>query len=211
MNWKEWNFKRCSVALLLVLGALLAISPAGQVKSHELAPQEIVASILSNSDQVSPDNLADWLIKNRPDLLIVDIRSPEEYQQYHIPGAINIPLSRIFDAESIEMLDDGDRTIVLYSNGERHAAQAWVMLHQYGIHSYVLLGGLNYWAKAILNPEKPDNLAAANSEVLRYQFRKAASAYFSGTAVAPTAETASPAKAKPKIQFKRKKKVDEGC
>ena len=31
------------------------------------------------------------LMDERDDILIVDVRNPEEYAQGHIPGAINVP------------------------------------------------------------------------------------------------------------------------
>ena len=36
------------------------------------------------------------LIKQSPDLVtIIDVRSPEEYAEMHIPGAVNIPLTEL--------------------------------------------------------------------------------------------------------------------
>jgi rhodanese-related sulfurtransferase len=125
------------------------------------------------------------------------MRSAEEFAQYHIPGEMNIPFTKLFDEEAKEMLS-GDETIVLYSNGGTRAAQAWVLLKQMGIESYVLLGGLNYWTEAILNPKAPNTLAA-DSEILKYQFQKSAAGYFApGGAVAAPADSAT-APAKPKV------------
>jgi hypothetical protein len=104
-------------------------------------------------------------------------------------------------------------TIVLYSNGGTHAAQAWVMLRQFGIQGYVLLGGLNYWASAILNPQPPGDLAA-DSEILQYQFRRSAAGYFNGGGLAIEGSNSSEKeiRPKPKIKlFKKKKKGEEGC
>jgi hypothetical protein len=86
------------------------------------------------------------------------------------------------------------------------------MLKQMGIDSYVLLGGLNYWVSAILNPEPPDDLVA-DPEVLDYQFRKSASEYFNkgGISVDKNEKQEQKQVAPPKIKFKRKKKAEEGC
>jgi hypothetical protein len=105
-----------------------------------------------------------------------------------------------------------DYTIVVYSNGGTHSAQAWVLLKQMGIECYTLLGGLNYWAGAIMNPQPPDDLAA-DSEILQYQFRKSASGYFNGgnTVTEQNTRENTPPPV-PKRTFKRKKKGgDEGC
>ncbi len=211
MNLKLFCDRRIGVAVLLSLGAILAISPAGTIKPALTSPLEIADVIFQSNDQVSPEELAEWLIDKRADLMIVDLRTPEEYQNYHIESAINIPLTRLFTPEGLEEMNT-DATIILYSNGESHAAQAWVLLKQLGIDAYMLNGGLNYWAEAIINPQPPGELVA-DSEILKYQFRKAASAYFSGaTATKVRGKSVKPRKPAKKVTFKRKRnKVDEGC
>ncbi|NIV72646.1 hypothetical protein GWN26_11905 [Candidatus Saccharibacteria bacterium] len=205
--------RKFAVALLLILGALLAISPAGLRKSMDYSPQQIASSIASRSDHVTAEEVAKWVIDKRPDILIVDIRSSEEYNQYHIPGAMNIPFAKLFEEASLDMLKR-NYNIILYSNGETHSGQGWVMLKQMGINNYIMMGGLNYWTKAILNPDPPDDLAA-DPEILRYQFRKAASDYFNngGTSVKERREPSDQPEPKPKKlnKFKRQDKMAEGC
>ncbi len=203
--------KQFGAAFLVIMGGLLAISPAGLQQANQLTPKELAATITSNTAFVSVEEVAAWLIDKRPDLILVDIRSSEEYSQYHIPEAQNIPIAVLFEEESLEQLND-DYTIVLYSNGNTYAAQAWVMLRHMGIENYVMMGGLNYWTNAILNPEVPNDLAA-DDEILQYQFRKAASGYFTGGGIAVDrqAETSQP-KPKPKPKKRvRKKGGEEGC
>lgn len=205
--------RQTAVIMLLMLGALLAISPAGLRKTSPGSPAEIAAAITSESDHITAEDLAARIIDKDPDLMIVDLRPAEEYQRYHIPGAINIPLSRLFEAEFLEQLDE-NKTTVLYSNGGAHSAQAWVLLKQAGIDAYTLLGGLNYWAEAILNPGQPGDLAE-DSEVLQYQFRKSASGYFNrdGVEIQQPSPSQSPQPSQPKTTpvQKKKKKAGEGC
>ncbi len=211
MKLKQIFTRQCAAGMLLLLGLLLALSPAGQRTSLQSSPKEIALAIVSRSDHVTAEEVADWLINKRPDIQLIDVRTSEEYQQYHIPGAVNIPLAKLFDDEYLYQIDP-DKIIVLYSNGGTHAAQAWVLLRQMGIESYVLLGGLNYWVQAILNPQPPDDLVA-DQEILLYEFRKSASQYFTGgqAQVKQTEQAKQAPRPKPKFKFKRKKKADEGC
>lgn len=211
MNWRMLLDRRYGVALLILLGVLLALSPAGTRKASTISPQALAEAITNESDHLAAEELAKWLIDKKPDLLVVDMRSAEEYVQYHIPGAVNIPFNKLFDPEAQETLSN-DNTIVLYSNGGTHAAQAWVLLKQMGIESYVLLGGLNYWAEAILNPKAPNDLVA-DTEILKYQFQKSASGYFApgGAIAAPADSAAAPTKSKVQIDPKQKKKARAGC
>ncbi len=209
MNWKALFDRKFAVAILLLLGGLLAISPAGLRKSEILSTKELAAAITSRSLYATAEELSAWIIDKKADLNIIDLRSSVQFHEYHIPGASNIPLAKLFDEESLEQLPH-DLTTILYSNASTDAAQAWILLKQKGVDSYVLMGGLNYWAKAILNPEAPGDLVA-DSEILQYQFRKAASGYFKeGLGINQSGEK-SPVKPKPKIKFKKKKSAEEGC
>lgn len=211
MNWRMLLDRRFGVTLLILLGVLLAFSPAGTRKAATFSPQALAEAITNESDHIAAEELAKWLIDKKPDLLVVDMRSAEEFAQYHIPGAVNIPFNKLFEPDARETLAN-DKTIVLYSNGGTHAAQAWVLLKQMGIESLVLLGGLNYWTEAILNPKAPNELMA-DSEILKYQFQKSASGYFApgGAIAAPADSAAAPAKPKVPIDAKQKKKARAGC
>lgn len=211
MNWHLLFDRRFGAALLILLGVLLAFSPAGTRKASTISPQVLAEAITNEADHITAEQLAKWLIDKKPDLLVVDMRSAEEFAQYHIPGAVNIPFNKLFDPEAQETMA-GDNTIVLYSNGGTHAAQAWVLLKQMGIESFVLLGGLNYWTEAILNPKAPNELVA-DSEILKYQFQKSASGYFApgGTVSASADSSRAPTKPKVQIDAKQKKKARAGC
>ncbi len=206
----QFNKKHAAV-LVLLLGAFLAITPAGlrQVDSH--SPDGLAQAIVSKSNLVTPDQLSEWIIDERPDLLIVDLRSPQEFTDYHIKGAVNMPLSSLFEDDNLDLFSE-DMVNVLYTNGEAHASQAWLLLQQKRIDTFVLAGGLNHWVKAILNPSPPSDLAP-DSEVLQYQFRKSASGFFSGgNVVSGQQATKELPKATPKIKFRKmKKKAEEGC
>jgi len=203
--------RRFAVVLLMIFGALLAFSPAGLRTTSSFSPQALAKAIIGEQDHLEAEELAKWLIDKKPDLLVVDIRSAEEFAQYHIPGSTSIPFNKLSDAEAVDMLS-GDKTVVLYSNGGTHAAQAWVLLKQMGIESLVLLGGLNYWAEAILNPQAPTDLVA-DSEILKYQLRKGASGYFTGGSTVAVRNDSAATTAKPKVEIKldKKKKARGGC
>ena len=46
-------------------------------------------------------------------MIILDVRTPEEFASGHIPGAINIPYTHL-PARLSELPDEGDKDIVLY-------------------------------------------------------------------------------------------------
>ena len=55
----------------------------------------IVAFLLmKHLTQVTPATAREWLDKGA---LVIDVRSPEEFQERHLPGVINIPLGQLGD------------------------------------------------------------------------------------------------------------------
>jgi rhodanese-related sulfurtransferase len=72
-------------------------------------------------------------------IVLVDVRSPEEFAAGHIPGAVNIPVDQVAGRLD-EFRAFGDREIVLYCRSGRRAGQAAEVLSAAGI------GGLRHLA-----------------------------------------------------------------
>lgn len=61
----------------------------------------------------------------------IDVRVPEQYQQEHIQGAVNIPLKDLKAKIASEVPDKTD-TVKLYCNSGRQSGQAKDMLTEMG-------------------------------------------------------------------------------
>ncbi|WP_289107976.1 rhodanese-like domain-containing protein [uncultured Dubosiella sp.] len=70
---------------------------------------------------------------------IIDVRTPEEYDSGHIPGAINIPLN-----ECSKVRLDPDRQYELYCLSGRRAQVAQTILKERGYH-VENIGGIEDW------------------------------------------------------------------
>ncbi|MAR91358.1 MAG: rhodanese-like domain-containing protein [Pseudomonadota bacterium] len=77
----------------------------------------------------------------------IDVRTPEEYSQGHVPGAINVPHDRIQQQlDKIEHLKH--QPILIYCRSGRRAALAEATLSQLGFETiYHLQGDMNAWKK----------------------------------------------------------------
>ncbi|MBK7410092.1 MAG: hypothetical protein IPJ40_19785 [Saprospirales bacterium] len=128
------------------------------------------------------------MIQKDPSLLLVDVRSHEEYDAYSLPGAINIPLGNLLSPEDQAQLNCEEYFVVFYSNGTVLAEKAWMISRRLGCtNSFVLKGGLNEWTATILNPQEPP-ATASSAAFEQYQLRKAASLYFAGGSKSMEAE-----------------------
>jgi rhodanese-related sulfurtransferase len=195
--------------VIILFGLLVAMIPENTTQQYKLTANEMLEEVQYGSELIHPDELADWLINKDPSIQLIDVRSPEEYENFSLGNAINIPLSDILSDEWVDYLDQGVIMNILYSNGSTNSNEAWMILRQLGYeNNYVLQGGLNYWVETILNPQTP-KVTDPNDEIAKYDFRKGASQYFGGATVSTTASSAQTTK-KPIIKRKKKKKAPEG-
>ncbi|MFJ0493581.1 thiosulfate sulfurtransferase PspE [Citrobacter werkmanii] len=72
----------------------------------------------------------------------IDVRVPEQYQQQHIQGAVNIPLKEMKARIATEVPDKTD-TVKLYCNSGRQSGQAKDMLVEMGYTQVTNEGGIN--------------------------------------------------------------------
>ena len=93
--------------------------------------------------QISMDE-AITLMQEETGYLILDVRTPEEFQQGHIPGAINIPNETI-GSEEIPQLPDKEQLILVYCRSGNRSKQASGKLAALGYTNIVEFGGILDW------------------------------------------------------------------
>ena len=78
------------------------------------------------------------------DYIILDVRTPEEFSEKHIPGAINVANETI-GSEEIPELPDKDQLILVYCRSGNRSKQASEKLVKLGYTNIVEFGGINSW------------------------------------------------------------------
>lgn len=87
---------------------------------------------------------AQRIMKANPDAIVLDVRTPEEYQKKHIPGALLIPIEDIRGGK-LSKLPDKDATILIYCWTGRRAEDAAEYLIKRGYKKIYEFGGLIDW------------------------------------------------------------------
>ncbi|MYA96707.1 MAG: rhodanese-like domain-containing protein [Nitrospinae bacterium] len=80
-------------------------------------------------------------------VVVVDARSPEAYEEEHIPGAINIP-HREMNPDTTAHLD-GDALVVTYCDGIgcNASTKGALNMTRLGFRVKELMGGLDWWKR----------------------------------------------------------------
>ena len=170
------SYQFLALILIVLAGGLLVIPK--QQKHEGITPELFVKNMLSTERYISTDVLADRMINEDPVLLLVDTRNTGDFEKFSLPNAINIPLSKFFDQELNPYLDQEIYDVVLFSNDNFTADEAWLIGNRMGYQRlYVLEGGLNAWFQTIINPAFPKETMSREAYEL-YAFRRAAGKYF---------------------------------
>lgn len=77
-------------------------------------------------------------------ITILDVRTQDEFDEYHIPGAILIPNETI-GTEALEALPDFDREILVYCRSGNRSRQAAEKLAEAGYIKVYDFGGIKDW------------------------------------------------------------------
>jgi phage shock protein E len=130
--------------LFLLLFALLLVSCGG---TDTAAP-----AVEQNADQAPPD-LAPEVdvqtvaqIKDREDVVVLDVREQWEYDEGHIPGVVLIPLGEV-----PSRLDEipTDKTVIVTCRTGNRSGQATEFLRQNGFDNvHNMQGGIVAWEQA---------------------------------------------------------------
>lgn len=108
---------------------------------------EIINPFIDKTDHLSPSEFTEYVSEN-PDVVIIDLRSNNEYNAGHIRNAINIERGYL-ETSATEKFTNPNAKIVLYCIGGGISAMAQLTLKSYGYKNVIdIAGGVkNYTGK----------------------------------------------------------------
>lgn len=165
--------------LLVVLAGGLLFLPE-KYNYHQTSPEKLMWDIVNSSRFASTDGVANMIINDDPNLLLIDVRPTDDFSVFSLPGSLNLPIDSITTAYADDILSMENLIKIFISDDDIKADQVWILAARQGYKNiYVMKGGLNNWIRTIINPEAPAELSPPDEFEL-YEFRKAASNYFTG-------------------------------
>jgi len=117
------------IALLVVLASCTSAQPI-----KKLTRQQAIEAMMS-----------DTLI------VLVDVRTPQEFNEGHVSGAINIPLDTIETSFESQFEDKNVRLFIICRSGNR-SAQAASILQRLGYTDITDIGGILNWPQPLVQP-----------------------------------------------------------
>ncbi len=170
-----------AIAFVLALLAMIVHNPKESGRLS-MDVQELARIIQREEDHVTPEELASLLMNGTGNVQLIDVRDSTMYASYHIPSAERLDIATLVQSP-ISKRD----TVVLYSEGGIHAAQAWMLMAAKGYRNvFTLRGGLIEWNEKVLFPTVTSEVPA--EERKRIQER----AMFFGGKILETEEKKTP-------------------
>ena len=121
-----------AIAIILCIAVLVIIKVLGKGENENMGYQQITM------------DEAKWIFEQSGDYIILDVRTFEEYNDGHIPGAICIPNENI-GSEPLEELPDKDQLIYVYCRSGNRSKKAAHKLVDMGYTNIVEFGGIINW------------------------------------------------------------------
>ena len=120
--------------LIILLLAVMLLTACGQDKENNQGA--VYVNITAEE--------AKEIMDTKEGYIILDVRTQEEYEQGHIPGAILIPDTEI-NAEVEKVLTDKDQLILVYCRSGRRSKLAAEALVELGYTNIKEFGGIIDW------------------------------------------------------------------
>jgi len=116
------------------------------------ALKDFVSEARGRIREIDPDT-AEEMIEQRDDVMILDVREPDEFAMGHVPGAVNVPRGMLeaaadpdYKKPHPELCRAHERTILLYCKTGGRSAMATATLADMGFAEvYNIAGGAAVW------------------------------------------------------------------
>ena len=96
---------------------------------------------------------AQKILAGKKDYILLDVRTPEEYEKRRIPNAVLLPIAEIRAGNVVATLPDKKQKILVYCWTGRRAEDASAMLVKMGYSNVINIGGLVDWTGEVEGTE----------------------------------------------------------
>lgn len=167
--WPGWS-KPAAGALVALAAVSLIIGQPSNEDRWQVIAAENQAKLDNREVQIAPAELLNYMNDTKIKILPLDVRDERYFNQFHIRGAIHVPLDQVQKKARELQFELANTVFVTISNDEKSATEAWKILEAESLPNvYILEGGINAWLetyagnsvaeKDLVANKQPDQLA----------------------------------------------------
>lgn len=131
------------IVVLICIGFFIYKSSKTNKTTKSTNSTSISTTKINEIRHVSMDDIVKIMNENK-NYVIVDVRTPDEYKEGHIPNAINIPNETINETV-YNKLKDKNQLILIYCRSGSRSRQAAYKMQKLGYTNLVDFGGIINW------------------------------------------------------------------
>jgi len=133
---KKRNITSLTITVLLILALALALSACATADAPSGEEAPVVVNLTAEEGKV--------MMEEDPTIILVDVRTQEEYIEEHIPGALLVPVDEL-ESLAPELMPDKEATYIIYCRSGNRSATAALMLIDLGYQNVYDMGGIIDW------------------------------------------------------------------
>ena len=161
------NIREKFSVVLICLGFTLALLPLSGSRSFIVKPKMLLAETLDQKSYFTVDQVARFIVTEDSSVRIIDLRSPEEFKSFNIPGSINVPYKEFLNNDPAGFINNENIKNIFYSNGDYDSNYALVLAQGMNYKNvFVMKGGLNEWFNTVMNSNFTGNKISARENAL---------------------------------------------
>ena len=142
----ERKVKIRKIVLLIIIGIFsvfgFSCSKTGNEKQDLVMSKEAKNGKKAEYKKITSDEAKKMMETQK--VIVVDVRTLEEYNEGHIPNAISVPLETI-ENEAEAKLKNKDALILVYCRSGRRSREAALKLIEKGYTNVIDFGGIQDW------------------------------------------------------------------
>ena len=168
--------KPAAGALVAMAAVALVIGQPSNADRWEKIAVENQAKLDNRQVQISPAELLKSMNDSKIKIIPLDVRDERFYNQFHLRGAVHLPLDSIQEKAREFQFELGNTVFVTMSNDEAGATEAWKILKAESLPNvYILEGGINAWLDTYAQGSfgEEDLIANHQQDQLAYRFKAA--------------------------------------
>ncbi|HEX3049107.1 MAG TPA: YeeE/YedE thiosulfate transporter family protein [Aggregatilineaceae bacterium] len=176
----KWRYGAAGTLALAAMGVAFIGQPTTQDR-WKYVEDEKNKALTNREVQIHPAELLTLMYDDRKNLIMLDVRSESDYNQFHILDTEHVPTSELDNRIPDVRLEPANSVFVLISNDETAATEAWkTMIAESVPNVYILEGGINNWISTFGDEKflSAHPVIEVKDDQLRYEFTTALGARY---------------------------------
>jgi rhodanese-related sulfurtransferase len=172
---KKWisRYTFASIIPFIIIAVVTFLPSRQEIIAHKIAEAKRQKKCVFQ--EIPADKLASEIVNHYYQLNIIDVRSPDEFEAYHLPLAINVPFEEITQRKWEHLFKQKVKTNVFYAENDTLVRMSCLKAKFVGKSKNMVLHETATEFKAMFyNPVAPDLASATKKQLNEYNFRSKA-------------------------------------